>query len=135
MKKPVTGTGSTLVVLVFTVLCLTIFALISLSSTRIDKSMAEAEARMVIGYYEADLLAECILADILEAVVIPTNLRGINILSDGDSEVSFSCPISDNKELYVKMSIFEDSYKIFEWRMRDTNEWETNFDLPVWNGE
>lgn len=135
MKKAVTGIGSTLVVLVFSTLCLTIFSLISLSAARIDKAMAEAEARTVTGYYEADLLAERILADIQEADVIPEELYGLSILSDGNGKVSFSCPISDHKELYVNLAIVDDSYEVLEWRMQDLDEWETDSELPVWSGD
>lgn len=134
MKKNVTGTGSTLVALVFSVLCLTIFTLISLSAANIDKSLADAEARSVKRYYEADLLAECILAEMLEEDTIPGTLRGIDILSEG-GKASFVCPISDNKELYVEIAVFEDSYEILDWRMQDTIEWEADSGLPVWTGE
>lgn len=130
----VTGTGSTLIVLVFSVLCLTIFSLISLSAANIDKAMADAKVQMVEGYYKADLRAELILAEILEADALPTSIEEIDILPI-DGGAAFACPISDNKELYVEIAITVDSYDIITWRMRDTDEWNTDDKLPVWGGD
>lgn len=134
MKKPASGLGSTLVVLVFTVLCLTIFMLISLSTARTSKALADKEAETVIAYYEADFLAECILAEMMETAEMPDIIRGVNISYDV-GVASFSCPISDNKELYVEVADFGDSYEILEWRMRDIDEWEADSGLPVWSGD
>lgn len=139
MNKGGTGIGSASIILIFAVLCLTIFALISLSTARADKALADAEAILVKEYYEADTLAECILAELVKADEIPDAVYGVDIILYLDMEtgtdiVSFSCPISDRKELYVEIAVFEDSYDILEWRMQDIGVWEIDDDLPVWAG-
>jgi len=131
------GVGSASIVLVFAVLCLTIFTLITLTSAENDMAMASAEARLVKGYYEADTLAQLILADILRADAIPASVRGVEILSRRQENariVTFSCPISDRKELYVSIAIDGDSYNIRDWHMRDTVRWEMDANLSVWAG-
>lgn len=132
MNKTGIYPGSTLIVLMFSVLCLTIFALLSLSSASTDRGRAEAAARMVTGYYKADTLAECILAEIPEA---GTTVRGIRTFAAEDSVVMFSCPISDTKELYVELETLDSSYDIHKWQMRDANGWEADNSIPVWLGE
>ena len=51
MNKSGIGIGSASVVLVFAVLCLTIFALISYTAAINDKALTEVEVRLVKGYY------------------------------------------------------------------------------------
>ena len=53
--------GSSLLV-IFSVLCLTIFSLLSFSTALAEKRTADASAQAVTNYYEADLAAERIFA-------------------------------------------------------------------------
>lgn len=131
------GMGSALLTLVFTVLCLTIFALLSLSIANAEVARANAETQIVKGYYEADLYAECILAEILEADDVPDVIQGVSITvghNRGTKTVMFSCPISDQKELYVEIALSEHSCDILKWHMRDTDVWNQDESLPVWPG-
>lgn len=143
MNKSGIGIGSASIVLVFVVLCLTIFALISLSYAEGEKAMTDTEAAMIKGYYEADTLAERVLAEILEADATPEAVQGIDVTAKWERDMlaeiaEFSCPVpgfEDQKELYVRVAIYEDSsYDILEWRMRDVGEWEIDDGLPVWQG-
>ena len=140
MNKSGIGIGSASVVLVFAVLCLTVFALISYTAAGNDKALTDAEARLVKEYYEADTLAELVLAELIAADTIPDSVRGVEITArwDGDMLVEtaeFSCVVSDGRELYVKVAFYGDSYDILNWRMRHTGEWRPNDDLPVWLGD
>lgn len=133
MRKHGTGIGSTLIVLVFSVLCLSIFALLSLTAAMSDKSMADAAVRTAKGYYDADTLAECILAEILEADITPDTVRGVSITTGKESgTVSFFCIISENKALHVEAAVFEEYYDILKWCVRDIEDWETDKRLNVW---
>ena len=134
------GVGSASIVLVFAVLCLTVFSLITLVVASNDRALVEAEAYLVVGYYEADTLAELILADLLKADTIPSNLRGVEISTRWDigldmETVYFYCYISDIKALYVHLAFFEDTYHILSWRMSNIDEWEYNPGLSVWVGD
>jgi len=59
------GNGSASIILVFAVLCMTIFALISLSTSTADSQLTDRSMSMVLGYYEADKRAELIIAELL----------------------------------------------------------------------
>ena len=136
MNKGVTGMGSASLVLIFSTLCLTIFALISLMASRTDKSIADAGVRFAKEYYAADTLAECVLAELLAADTIPDSIRGISIGTQNDpasgAEVaSYFCPISDHKALHVEVALLEDHYDILTWRMIDTGIWQINENLLV----
>jgi hypothetical protein len=140
LKKGGIGVGSASIVLVFAVLCLTVFSLITFIIANNDKALVDAQAQLVVGYYNADTLAEYIAAEIAAADSLPDRIRNIEIVSGQDNETgakiaSFACPISDNKELYVRLGISGDSYDILSWRMRDTDEWVINDSMEVWLGE
>ena len=133
------GTGSASIVLVFAVLCLTVFSLITLVVAGNDKALVDAEADLVVGYYEADTLAALILSDILASGVMPDELRGVEIDTEWDEELSadvtsYRCPVSDGKALYVSLVFIEDSCNILSWKMIDTGEWVADDSLNVWAG-
>ena len=134
------GVGSSSIVLVFAVLCLTVFSLISLQVARNNKALTDAEAELVIGYYSADAKAERILAQISESGgLIEEIIDGVEIRYSWDADLetdiySYQCPISDEKELYIKLGIDGESIRILAWRMRDTGDWEYDGSLSVWIG-
>ena len=59
-SPPVIGGSSLLVI--FSVLCLTVFALLSLSTVLADQRLEDASVKAVAAYYEADCAAEEIFA-------------------------------------------------------------------------
>ena len=139
MNKSGIGIGSASVVLVFTVLCLTVFSLISYTTAANDKALTDVEARLVKSFYKVDTIAECILAELIAADKMPDHLGGVKITSRWDWDLTaetaeFSCVASDGKELYVKVAFYGNEYDILSWRMRNTGVWETDDDLPVWPG-
>ena len=142
MARSGIGIGSTSLVLIFTVLCLAIFALISHTAAESDMAMAQAEAALVLGYYQADALAEQIAAGLREAETIPARLEGVEIVTEWDETrmaqiASFACPITERKELLVRIAITaygQGAYEILTWQMRDTYEWVPDTRQPVWDG-
>jgi hypothetical protein len=138
------GIGSASIVLVFSVLCLTIFAVISLLPALTDERLINAEVRLVEGYYAADTLAERILAEIIPLVEafepIPEEIHGVAI-EDGQCMltliylVSFVIPVTDAQSLYVEIAFDFDEYRITEWRLRNIGDWVPDESLPVWTGD
>jgi hypothetical protein len=133
------GVGSASIVLVFAVLCLTVFSLITYVVAGNHEALVHAEARLVKAFYEADALAERILAEILKADYTPETIHGIDIdsewLWDLDAEyVRFFSPITDTKSLYVRLAVSFDSYEILSWRMWDEDEWTIDEGWDVWLG-
>ena len=134
------GVGSASIMLIFAVLCLTVFALISLSVAETDKTLVDTEAVLVSEYYAADELAERILSVITDSYIIPDEILGVSISTDWDWDLAaeiaeYSCRISDVKELNVKIAVSEDSYDIVSWKMVNTGDWEIDESLNVWTGE
>jgi len=139
MKKGGIGVGSSSIVLVFAVLCLTVFSLITFVVAGNDKALVDAEANLVKGYYAADALAEHIVAELAQSDTIPDKILGVDIgvgydMASGADTAYFRCAISDQKELYVLLAMNGDSYDILSWRMLDTDEWVADDNINVWEG-
>ncbi|MCL2226515.1 MAG: hypothetical protein FWB97_02655 [Oscillospiraceae bacterium] len=133
------GVGSSSIVLVFAVLCLSVFSLITFVVASNDKTLVANEARLVVGYFEADALAERIVAEILGSGTIPDSVQGIEIHTQWDSHmdayiVFFSSPISYMLAIFVRLAVREDSYDILSWRLYNSSLWEYDARLNVWQG-
>ena len=140
MSRSGIGVGSASMVLVFAVLCLTIFSLITFVVANNERSVVDAKVGLVSGYYEADALAEQILIDILTADTTPTSSHGVEILTRWNEELGvdtiyYNCDISPVKALYVNLVIRDDSFDILSWRMRDTDIWTFDDSINVWSGD
>jgi len=140
VNKSGIGVGSASIVLVFAVLCLTIFSLITYVVAGNDKAIVDAKANLVTAYYNADAEAERILFDLIAADTIPDTVRGISIHTGRDEATDtettyFHYKITDAKALYVSLAIREDSFDVLSWHMYDTDEWEIDDSINVWTGE
>ena len=140
MDRSGIGIGSTSLVLIFTVLCLALFAFISYTAAENDMALAQAEAALTMEYYEADALSERVAAGLLASETIPVSLYGVEITSEWNATESaqiaeYYCKVSDRKELYARISIKDDDYEVLVWRMRDTDRWRPDASWPVWSGE
>jgi len=140
MNKSGIGVGSASIVLVFAVLCLTIFSLITFVVASNDKALVDVKVELVTGYYEADALAERILIDIFTNGVYPQTSQGVNVYTKWNDDLGidtayFFCYISEVKALYVNIAIYDDSYDILSWRMYDIDDWEADTSINVWSGE
>lgn len=142
------GVGSASIVLIFAVLCLTIFSLITYIVANNNKALVDAETALVVGYYEADALAERVLAEIMFdrtrsiAGPPPGEVYGIDVQwvydeQSGMDTAYFYCPISEAKSLYVHVSPDDvnGSFDILSWRMIDTDEWQSDDSINVWTGD
>ena len=134
------GVGSASIVLVFAVICLTVFSLITFIVASNDKALVDAEVRRITAYYKADTEAEYILSELLAADTLPSSVRDVDIMSQFNEELGvetiyFFCPVSDITALYVDLALRGDSFDILSWRMWNTDEWEFDDSINVWSGE
>lgn len=119
--------GSALLVM-FAVLCLTVFALLCLSSAQADRRLQEASAQAVYAYDEADQAAETILAQ-LRAGRIPDSVTAL-----GGQEYQYECPISETQTLQVTVRVNGTAYRVLRWQAVSTLDADTEQGLEVWDG-
>lgn len=120
------GTGALLTV--FSVLCLAVFAVLSISTVQSQRALSLRSADAVQEYYRADARAEEILSR-LRSGQIPEQVRR-------EGEVySYTCPISDTRSLEVKVRIEDGDCTVVRWQAVSAVSWEESDGLQVWTGE
>lgn len=125
MSPPAVGASSLLVI--FAVLCLTVFALLSISTVQADERLGDSAAEAITGYYRADCQAELILAQIRSGT-IPDGVTEENGI------YSYFCAISDSQALSIAVSMDGTDYSILRWQAISTADWQADDKLPVWDG-
>ena len=125
-QAPMVGGSSLLVI--FAVLCLTVFALLGFSTVQADRRLADASIAAVSGYYAADCEAERILAQ-LRAGSVPDGVSGEN------GVYRYACRISDTQALFVEAAVQdENDWQILRWQAVPTVLREGDDSISVWGG-
>lgn len=134
ISPPAIGGASLLVV--FAVLCLTVFALLSLSTVRADGRLSEVSAQSVEEFYRADCRAQEVLAQLRGGETVSKDIKvtSKNISDDG-VRYSYDCPISDTQTLEVTVEFRDGEYTVRRWQAVPTGEWTVDDSLTVWDGE
>ena len=124
LDLPMVGGSSLLVI--FAVLCLTVFALLSLSTVLADQRLGDASLEAIVRYYEADTQAEEIFARLRNGE-IPAGVER------EENRYRYQCPISERQILVVELERDEDQWKVLTWKAEEQIRMEEST-LPVWNG-
>lgn len=118
--------GSSLLV-IFSVLCVAIFALMSLTSATNDTRLNEKSVQTIEGYYAADSAAEEILA-VLRQGIVPEGVR----LENG--VYCYECPISETQLLRVEVVTDGADYEVLRWQAASSVDWTPDDHIKVWDG-
>ena len=129
---PPAAVGGSSLLVIFAVLCLTVFALLTLSTAAADSRLSREAAQAVEEYYEADAEAEAILAR-LRAGELPEGV--VQSAGGEDALYQYVVPISDTQELRVSVKFMGNAYAVLQWQACSTVDWEADNGLDVWDGE
>jgi hypothetical protein len=149
-KFPVTNIGTVSLLMIFIVLCMVIFAALSLSGAAADYRFSEKLATQNSLYYEASDKAEVLLAQIDEILIRESkdspsvsdyHSRLSDAVADLDAEdaddisldgdvLSYTIPENDRLALSVSLRITDPEnissdgrYEIVSWKEIQTKEW------------
>ena len=126
MEAPLVGGSSLLII--FAVLCLTVFALLGLSTVQANDRLSRVSAQAAADYYAADGEAEAVLAALRRGEV-PANVQ-----VEGDI-YSYICAISETQELHVEVRLGADGWEVLQWQAVSTAPESENTYLSLWDGE
>ncbi len=131
MKKkeadPLQIFGGTSLLMVFAVLCLTVFAMLSLSTVQAQKRLSDSSLETMTAYYKADLEAETLLAR-LRSGELPEQVKAEN------NRYSYRCSISEQQHLYVEVKEEKGKWTILRWQVV-AEPIAIDDSLPVWQGK
>lgn len=149
---PAVNIGSASMLVIFIILCLVTFSVLSVASTNSDRTYAQNVADRTEQYYNACNKAEEVLAaidsvisasyrqygaDYLKegAALLPASLSDVPLESADFPVISFSVRLNESQELFVafKLQTPSDSasalYQILSWKEISTEDW--NYDEPL----
>ncbi len=122
---PAVGGASLLVV--FAVLCLTIFALLSLTTVQANRRLADAAVQATVDHYAADCAAQAILAR-LRTGEVPEGVE-----KSGDI-YTYECPVSSTQKLEVEVRVRGSDYTVLRWQTVASQTWQADDSLELWDG-
>jgi len=109
---PVVGGVSLLII--FAVLCLIIFSLLTMSTAMAERRLSTANAEAVKNYYEADLQAEEIFS-LLRLGQLPDS-----VTAEGNI-YHYSCAVSPSLELKVTLRLDGEVWTVLQWQTVSSN--------------
>lgn len=141
------NTGLSSIVMVFAILCLTIFAVLSLVTAESEKKLVEKSASSVENYYAADSACEAILGRVYEAWKGCSSLEDMETklssmddmpedlnmaVEDGMLYISYSQWADENQSLQVVLAADAQDLQIKAWQLVRTGEWNIDEHIHVW---
>ncbi|MBR2122949.1 MAG: hypothetical protein IJ930_08525 [Lachnospiraceae bacterium] len=138
------GVSSLLVI--FSVLCLAVFAMLSISTVQTDKMLITRTVETVSARAAADAKAQTALAGLREGLgQAAGEAAGITDLTQEGSIWHYSCPITENLRLCVSVEIGaaddaagadggQRDYRILRWQEEIIKNWVPDEDLDLWQG-
>lgn len=120
--------GGTSLLVIFAVLCLTVFALLSVGTVQAGRRLSDASAQAVSDFYAADLKAEQVFAR-LRAGEIPEGV------TEENGVFRYACEISDTQLLCVAVQKSENGWSVLQWQAVSSVRWQEDDSIPVWDGE
>lgn len=122
-RLPLVGVSALLTV--FAVLCLTVFALLSLSTALAEQRLNQATLEAVEEYYAAEEEAQEILARLRSGEQVP----GVE-----EREGSFCYSVAVAEDQVLQVEVERGSWKVLRWQtvVRSSEE---EPGLPVWDGK
>lgn len=136
--------GSASIIMVFSVLCLTVFAVLSLITANSEYKLAVKSTDVIKNYYAADTAATEKLAvikgvaDDSDFSAIQTKATELGIICESagaDVSLSFEEQVTDTQALSVKVLYKNGDFLVKEWKLISTDDWDANAGFELWDGE
>jgi glutathione S-transferase len=136
-RKPLVGLITLLVI--FAALCLTILSILSFSTAKYEKNLAQKNADAAAAYYKADSWCTD-AANSLYSVwrsggdlsAEAAKYGGKCETEDGESTINYVCQVDDARLLAVTIRAGDD-FTVAAWQTVPKNSWTVDEHIHVWN--
>ncbi len=139
-----TGSGGILIIVTVVVLCIAVFAALSVATSYADLRIAEKWASSVESYYEADGEMQEILKKITEQNIPPEQVSAMlatdfprAVLEDAGTAPGITILIkyTDNQSLAMVLD-YAEKYNVSSYKVVSSGDFEySGSPTDVWNGE
>jgi len=121
--------------MIFCVLCVSVFAVLTLSTAMNEKRLSDLAAQRAAEYYEADCRAAEIVSDLAAGKEPPGDVEISRTDSDEGQIVEFSLPAGGERLLMVRAALDGNGgCRVLCWKTGYAGDWETNETIEIWDG-
>ena len=136
--------GISSIILIFMILCLAVFSLLSLSDAKSALTFAQKRADTVQIYYEADAEAQkfirdyrALYAELQQPAAIISELYstlpvGSQLTTDDETVIVCELPMRSGQVLHLELEV--DGSDILSYYVYNNTDYVIDTDLPVWDG-
>lgn len=143
------GVGYVSVMLIFAVICLTIFAVLSFKAANSTDKFNERSGEFLREYYAADTVAKETLSKLNDCAFnaraglffeeefeeYASEVEGVSLKQTADGfSASYTVVINERQELAVSVLFDNSGYTIERWQSRSIYEENSGSHLGVWDG-
>lgn len=123
--------GSPSLILIFIIMCLATFSLLSLTSAAGALKLAEKNANAVRGYYQADREGERFVQAVDQRAV-----AAFQTVGDKNHKLFWKeIPMDFDRVLHIGLLMDEDgNYSIQSWKVYNQKDYEIDVSISVWEG-
>ena len=132
-RRPVVSTGVVSIVLIFVMLSLLTFAVLSLVSAQADLRLSEKSAQRTTDYYAAENAANAILTDLLTAEDVQAVAAAAGVTLTEDGRASYRVPLGEDQILAVEVTLPADgrSFTVERWQALSDYDWDADKPLNL----
>lgn len=148
--------GTSSLLLIFTVLCLVVFTVLSLASAQADHKLAQKNAEHVTQYYAGDGEAEEMTRSVNEAAIHAASKAQDQSSFDAllqnefgeaydmaTAALTYQIDIDADQFLIVRLKLLpyaqiqagQKNYEVESWVVQNKVDYEVDENMPIWNGE
>jgi len=127
MKRGGSISGAVSLVMIFCVLCMAVFAALTMVTAQREHTLAVLTADRAQAYYEADRTA----AETVAALERGERPQGVTLTGD---TASFAVPAGGDTLLAVKVRLEDRGCTVEQWETVFAGEWEAAETIEVWGG-
>ena len=126
MKRSGSISGGISLVMIFCVLCMTVFAALTMVTAQREHDMARLTAQRAEEANEADRIA----AETVAALARGERPQGVTLAGD---EASFTVPAGGETVLSVQVKLGADGPEIRQWKTVYNGDWQAEDSLDLWD--
>lgn len=131
MNKNSLTSGMILLIVMFSVLCVSMFSILGVLIFSNEISIVREISDNNRNYSEANDIAEEILFNILN----DEKIENVNYSNMKNYKIaSYNVNIDENKVLDIEVEVYDDGYKINKWQQIYVGEWKPDNHINVWTG-
>jgi len=129
--------GSASIIMVFAVLCLTVFAVLTFITANNEYKLAEKSADSIRTYYEADTKAVITEGKIRESIANgDEDIAGVIVTTESDGRhYEYAETVDDNQIIEVELLYADGELKTLKWELKSIATWSPDNGIKLWDGE